>query len=200
MANERLNQQMDFVLEMDKLKKVIRRTYVNRGKRLENSAEHSWHVALQAMLLTEYANRPVDILRVIKMLLIHDIVEIIAGDTYIFSDADPIHQQVAESAAAEELFNMLPEDQAQALKVLWYEFEENTSPDACFAKAMDRLIPLIHNYHSKGISWKENNVSQEMVEQNILNIRPGSKSLWWYAQTVVDKAVSEGMLVSTDEL
>ena len=200
MLYERLQKQMDFILEMDKLKTIIRRTYVNGGKRLENSAEHSWHVAMQALLLTEYANQPVDELKVIKMLLIHDIVEILAGDTYIFSTADMTQQQDREHAAAAELFAMLPEDQAEDLTNLWLEFEENTSPDARFAKAIDRLIPLLHNYQTRGISWKENSVTQEMVEQNILKIRPGSEKLWWYAQTVVDKAVEEGMLESSEDL
>lgn len=200
MLEERLQQQIHFILEMEKLKTVIRRTYVNGGKRRENSAEHSWQVALQAMLLAEYANHPVDVLKVIKMLLIHDVVEIIAGDTYIFSNSDPSKQREKEYAAAAELFGLLPEDQSEEIKKVWLEFEENISPDARFAKAMDRLIPLLLNYQNKGISWKENSVTQEMVEQNILNIRPGSEKLWWYAQTVVDKAVEAGMLVSSEDM
>jgi putative hydrolase of HD superfamily len=194
MPDSRLDNQIAFILEMDKLKNVIRRNYINGGERLENTAEHSWQVALQAVLLAEYAREPVDVLRVVKMLLIHDVVEIIAGDTYIYDEEQKSSQAEKEAAAAEELFGMLPEDQMQELKSLWFEFEGRASADARFAKSMDRLLPLLQNYQSGGRSWKEHQVTREMVENNARNIRPGSEAIWEYAQTIIARAAEEGLL------
>ncbi len=195
MDQNRLDSQVSFILEMDKLKNVLRRNYINGGERLENTAEHSWQVALQAVLLAEYANETVDVFRVVKMLLIHDIVEIIAGDTYIYA-ADQADQAEKETQAAETLFGMLPVDQATELKTLWHEFEGKTSADARFAKAMDRLLPLLQNFHSNGKSWREHEITPEMVEKNILNIQPGSDALWQYAHHLLARAVAEGLLTS----
>jgi putative hydrolases of HD superfamily len=194
MAFERIEKQVEFILEMDKLKNVIRRNYINGGQRLENTAEHSWQVALQAVLLSEYASEPVDVLRVVKMLLIHDIVEIIAGDTYIYDLELKDEQAESELAAAETLFGMLPPDQKEALKELWLEFEAKQTPDARFAKAMDRLLPLLQNYQAGGRSWREHDVSRSMVENNARNIRPGSEKLWEYAQAKIARAAVEGLL------
>ncbi len=195
MNQDRLNDQISFILEMDKLKNVLRRNYINGGERLENTAEHSWQVALQAMLLAEYANEPVDVFRVVKMLLIHDIVEIIAGDTYIYA-VDQTGQAEKENSAAETLFGMLPPDQSEELKALWHEFEAKASADARFAKAMDRLLPLLQNLQSQGKSWREHGITAEMIEGNILNIKPGSETLWQYAHTLLARAVSEGLLTT----
>ena len=194
MQTSRLQQQMDFLVTIDKLKTVFRRNYVNAGERLENTAEHSWHAAMYAMLLAEYANQTVDPCRVVQMLLIHDIVEIIAGDTYIYSAVDPAEQQQKEYAAAEQLFGLLPPDQGSALLALWHEFEDNQSADAQFAKSIDRFVPLLQNYHAEGKSWQENGIIRAQVEQNNLKVRVGSEDLWRYAQTVVEDAVRQGYL------
>lgn len=195
MPDTRLDRQIAFILEMDRLKNVIRRNYINGGERLENTAEHSWQVALQAVLLAEYANEPIDTLRVVKMLLIHDIVEILAGDTYIYDLELHGEQQEKELAAAETLFGMLPLNQKDELKALWLEFEAMESADARFAKAMDRLLPLLQNYQSQGRSWQEHGVTRDMVQNNALKIRPGSETIWQYARELIDRAASEGILL-----
>ena len=194
MPDNRIDQQAAFLIEVDKLKNVIRRNHINGGERLENTAEHSWHVALQAVVFIEYASEAVDLLRVVKMLLIHDLVEIIAGDTYIYgTPADMQAQAGKEAAAAETLFGMLPSDQAGAFSALWQEFEAISSPDARFAKAMDRLLPFLQNYNARGLSWRQHGVTPEMVQANLLKIKPGSERLWRYAAGMLERAVQEGM-------
>jgi putative hydrolase of HD superfamily len=193
-ADQRLQQQVDFMIEMDRLKDVIRRTYINHGERLENTAEHSWQVALMAMVMAEYASEAVDISRVIRMLLIHDIVEIQAGDTYIYEQGHEEKQREEEELAARELFGMLPADQAVEFMALWHEFEAKQTPESQFAKALDRLMPTLHNYYSEGKSWLEHGVTREMVEENIMKIRPGSQALWEYAHKLLDDASRRGYL------
>lgn len=191
-----LDQQVAFILEMDKLKNVIRRNYINGGERLENTAEHSWQVALQAVILAEYTNQPVDPLRVVKMLLIHDIVEIIAGDVYVYASERASHA-ANEAQAAETLFGMLPSYQCQELKSLWFEFEAMQTADARFAKAMDRLLPFLQNYQAGGKSWQEHGVTRAMVEGNAQNIRPGSEALYQYAMALIERAAERGMFSSS---
>jgi len=180
-------------LELDKLKGVIRRNYLSDGERLENTAEHSWHVAMQALLFEEYANEPVQIMRVVKMLLIHDIVEILAGDTYIYAAGDETEQAGKEQAAAEALFGMLPADQARAYRLCWDEFEAIATPEARFSKAMDRLLPFLQNYRSGGLSWRQHHVTSGMVAEMLLKIRPGSEALYAYARGILDAAVQKGL-------
>lgn len=161
---DRLEKQLALLIELDKLKSVLRRTRVKSAEgRLENSGEHSWHVALMAVLMEEHANAPVDICRVMKMLLIHDVVEIDAGDTFVYDTAASKEQAEKEIKAAERLFGMLPTDQGQELLALWQEFEAAQSDDAKYAKALDRLIPMLFNYHNNGQSWKENSVTREQA-------------------------------------
>ena len=193
MQTDRIAKQTEFLMELDKLKGVIRRNYINGGERRENTAEHSWHVALQALLFQEYANEPVQIDRVIRMLLIHDVVEILAGDTYIYAPGDPGDQAAKEQAAAETLFGLLPSDQSADLKDLWGEFEAIETPEARFAKAMDRFLPILQNYHAGGLSWREHHITPKMVEGIILKIKPGSEALWAYATQVLEQAVQQGL-------
>ncbi|EGQ7710981.1 HD domain-containing protein [Vibrio parahaemolyticus] len=194
---ERLEKQLAFLIELDKLKSVLRRTRVKSAEgRLENSGEHSWHVALMAVLMEEHANAPVDIRRVMKMLLIHDVVEIDAGDTFVYDTAASKDQAEKEIKAAERLFGMLPTDQGQELLALWQEFEAAQSDDAKYAKALDRLIPMLLNYHNNGQSWKENSVTREQALTINKRIEFGSVILWDKAKELIEEATEKGWLKS----
>lgn len=191
----RLEQQLALLIELDQLKSVLRRTRVKSAEgRLENSAEHSWHVALMAILMEEHANEPVDIARVVKMLLLHDIVEIDAGDTFVYDAVASAEQEEKELAAAKRLFGMLPEEQGRALFELWLEFEAAESADAKFAKALDRLIPMLLNYHNDGQSWQEHGVTREQALAINKRIGLGSEVLWEKAQQVIAEATEKGWL------
>ncbi|HCE2682219.1 TPA: HD domain-containing protein [Vibrio parahaemolyticus] len=194
---DRLEKQLAFLIELDKLKSVLRRTRVKSAEgRLENSGEHSWHVALMAVLMEEHANAPVDICRVMKMLLIHDVVEIDAGDTFVYDTAATKEQAGKEIKAAERLFGMLPTDQGQELLALWQEFEAAQSDDAKYAKALDRLIPMLLNYHNNGQSWKENSVTREQALTINKRIEFGSVTLWDKAKELIEEATEKGWLKS----
>ncbi|HCG8481126.1 TPA: HD domain-containing protein [Vibrio parahaemolyticus] len=194
---DRLEKQLALLIELDKLKSVLRRTRVKSAEgRLENSGEHSWHVALMAVLMVEHANAPVDICRVMKMLLIHDVVEIDAGDTFVYDTAASKEQAEKEIKAAERLFGMLPTDQGQELLALWLEFEAAQSDDAKYAKALDRLIPMLLNYHTNGQSWKENSVAREQALTINKRIEFGSVTLWDKAKELIEEATEKGWLKS----
>ncbi|MBM5429682.1 HD domain-containing protein [Vibrio parahaemolyticus] len=193
----RLEKQLALLIELDKLKSVLRRTRVKSAEgRLENSGEHSWHVALMAVLMEEHANAPVDICRVMKMLLIHDVVEIDAGDTFVYDTAASKEQAEKEIKAAERLFGMLPTDQGQELLALWQEFEAAQSDDAKYAKALERLIPMLLNYHNNGQSWKENSVTREQALTINKRIEFGSVTLWDKAKELIEEATEKGWLKS----
>ena len=192
---QRMEKQLALLMELDKLKSVLRRTRVKSAdKRLENSAEHSWHVALMALLFAEHANEPVDISRVVKMLLLHDVVEIDAGDTFVYDAAASEQQAEKELAAAQRLFGMLPDDQRDELSALWHEFEEAQSADAKFAKALDRLIPMLLNFHNQGQSWREHSVTREQALTINRKIELGSHALWEKAQEIIEQATQNGWL------
>ena len=194
MDKKRFDQQIRFILEIDKLKSIIRQSYLLAGTRKENSAEHSWHVALMAMLLAEYAEQSVDLLRVLKMLLIHDIIEIDAGDTYCYDEAGILNQSSRENTAAERLFGLLPEDQKVELRELWGEFEAQSTPEAKFAATIDRLMPLFHNYHTEGRSWREHGIKKDQVSVRNEAMKDGSLPLWEYAMSLIDDAVDKHYL------
>ncbi|USD53737.1 HD domain-containing protein [Vibrio sp. SCSIO 43155] len=194
---ERLEKQLALLIELDQLKSVLRRTRVKSADgRLENSGEHSWHVALMAVLMQEHANAPVDIARVMKMLLIHDVVEIDAGDTFVYDVAASKEQEEKEFRAVQRLFGMLPSDQGEELLALWHEFEAAQSNDAKYAKALDRLIPMLLNYHNDGQSWKENGVTQEQALTINKRIEFGSVTLWDKAKELIEDATENGWLKS----
>ncbi len=160
----RLQQQIQFLAEIDKLKQVLRRTWLLDQSRFENDAEHSWHIAVAAMLFLEYADDPnVDVLRVIKMLLVHDLVEIDAGDTYAYDEQACLDQAEREQKAAERIFGLLPPDQAAAFRALWEEFEARQTPEARYAAALDRFQPLLHNYLTNGRAWRDHAVTSDRV-------------------------------------
>ncbi|MGI9948401.1 HD domain-containing protein [Vibrio hyugaensis] len=194
---ERLEKQLALLIELDQLKSVLRRTRVKSAEgRLENSGEHSWHVALMAVLMQEHANAPVDIGRVMKMLLIHDVVEIDAGDTFVYDVAASKEQEEKELKAAERLFGMLPSDQSSELLALWNEFEAVQTDDAKYAKALDRLIPMLLNYHNDGQSWIENGVTREQALTVNKRIELGSVTLWDKAKELIEGATEKGWLKS----
>jgi putative hydrolase of HD superfamily len=200
MADERLEQQIRFILEIDALKGVLRRSYLLAGDRPENSAEHSWHVAVMAVLLAEHANERVDTSRVVRMLLVHDLVEVDAGDTYVYDSAGAEAKAEREARAATRLFGMLPEDQGRELRALWDEFEEGHTADARFAAALDRLMPVLHNVHTAGRSWREHGITADRVIARNAAISRGSRKLWEYARALIDGAVAGGDLApSTPE-
>ena len=194
MDKKRFDQQIRFILEIDKLKSIIRQSYLLAGTRQENSAEHSWHVALMAMLLAEYADQSVDLLRILKMLLIHDIIEIDAGDTYCYDEAEALNQSSRENVAAERLFGLLPQDQKVEWRELWGEFEARSTPEAKFAATIDRLMPLFHNYHSEGRSWREHGIKKDQVSARNEAMKDGSLALWQFAMSLIDDAVDRQYL------
>jgi putative hydrolase of HD superfamily len=182
------DKQFDFLREIDQLKSVIRKSPLIDQSRKENSAEHSWHLAMYALILKDSSEKEINIERVIKMLLIHDIVEIDAGDHPLHETIDNSLQEEAERKAAERIFSLLPDQQGNELKALWYEFEAAESNDAVFAKSLDRLQPLIHNVATNGGTWIEGNVSHEQVKQRYGSvIAEGSRTLWDYAKGLVNR-------------
>lgn len=177
----RMDQQFDFLRELDKEKQIGRQTYLADGSRLENDAEHAWHMAVMALFLSEYSNEPVDLLRTISMILLHDVVEIDAGDTYAYDFEAKKTQKEREQRAAERIFGLLPEDQAEKMWALWLEFEEWETPEAKFAHAMDNVQPLMLNAAAAGKSWDEHEVCLEQVLKRNGRSKEGAKTLWEYA-------------------
>ena len=192
---DRLRRQIEFVMEIDKLKKVMRQTYLMDQSRKENDAEHSWHLAAMAMLLAEYAaDGETDISRVMKMVLVHDLVEIDAGDTFCYDEEGARTKPAREQAAADRIFNMLPDDQATELRALWDEFEARRTPEARFAAALDRLQPLLHNYATDGKAWREHGITIDQVLARNKHIAEGSQALWQYAVHMIMDAADKGWL------
>jgi putative hydrolase of HD superfamily len=193
---DRLAEQLRFALEIDKLKQVLRRTYTGDGdcRRRENTAEHSWHFALMVVLLVEYADAPIDLMKTVKMALVHDIVEVDAGDTYCYDAKGNLDKAGREQQAAERIFSLLPPDQAKELRALWEEFEERQTPESKFANAIDRLQPVLLNYHARGKSWRENGITKAKVIARNEPIGEGSTALWDYVRNLLDAAVREGYL------
>jgi putative hydrolase of HD superfamily len=185
---------MKFIVEIDRLKKVIRQSALVDGSRQENDSEHSWHIAVMAFLLSDYANSDVDILKVLKMVLIHDLVEIDAGDTFAYDEVNSKTQNDRETRAAKRIFGLLPEDQREELYSLWEEFESMSTPEARFAVAIDKLQPLILSYNNKGWSWERHGVVRSQIVEEKRSIAEGSKKLWDVAQEFIEASVSEGFL------
>ncbi len=191
---DRLDKQVQFILEIDKLKNILRRSYLIEDQRLETSSEHSWHVAVLASILAEHADEKIDTTKVIKILLFHDIVEIDAGDTFLYDSKGSVDKAEKESRAAERIFGLLPEDQAEEMKNTWDEYEARETPEAKFAYAMDRFMPILHNYHTQGKSWKEHKIRLDQVLSMNKPISEGSEKLWEYAFALINDAVAKGFL------
>ena len=195
MGPHRLNRQLAFLLEIDGLKDVVRRSFLLNGRRRENTAEHSWHLAVMAPVLAEYAEAPVDMGRVIRMVLIHDIVEIDAGDTYCYDTDGNLDKAEREFHAADRIFGLLPQDQEVQMRSLWEEFETMDTPEAKFARSLDRLMPLLHNFHTGGRSWREHRITRSQVMERMRPVREGSEALWRLAVSIIDQAVERGYLI-----
>lgn len=193
-VDKRLRQQMQFLLEADKLKLVERRNLVADGSRRENSAEHSWHIALMALVLAEYAEEPLDLARVVQLLLVHDLVEIHAGDTFLFDPAANLDKSQREQAGANALFSLLPLEQAQQFRGLWDEFEERQTPEARFAAAIDSFQPILQNWETQGGSWRASGVTGAKVLERKRSDLEGFPRLWSYAQHLVKDAVERGYI------
>ena len=194
MTDERLKQQLEFVLEIDKEKNIFRQTHLSGHGRNENDAEHAWHMAIMAYLLREYSNEEIDIARVMLMCLIHDIVEIDAGDTYAY-DAEGLKTQKArEDAAKERIFSLLPEDQKQELLQIFDEFEAFQTPEAKFARAMDNLQPLLLNNSNDGGDWKEHEVTAENVYGRQRKTKLGSEKLFEVTDRILKANIAKGNL------
>jgi len=198
--NERLEKQKAFMLEIDKAKNIFRQTRLSGKGRRENDAEHSWHMALMAFLLAEHANEEVDILRVIKMILIHDLVEIDAGDTYAYDNVGNQTKRVREEAAADRIFGMLPKDQEQELWELWEEFEENETPEALYAHVMDNFQPLTLNDSNGGWDWKKRGVKKSQILKRNEKTADGSKAIWECMELIIDKNVKDGSIILDEDL
>lgn len=194
---QELIKQLDFITEVDKLKSIYRQTFVKPdNNRRENSAEHSWQIALSAILLQEYANEEIDILTVVKMLLIHDIIEIDAGDLFAFAkDDEQKEQEEKEKKAAKRIFSLLPYEQEEEFKNLWFEFEETKTANARFAKSIDRILPLIHNMNNDGGTWVEHKISKSQVLKRNEYLKELSPKLWSYVETQVELSLKNGWLL-----
>lgn len=193
--DQRLKHQLDFIVEVDKLKGIYRQNVVIDSNKNENDAEHSWHISLMAMLLREYfVHEETDILKSIEMLLIHDLVEIDAGDTFCYDEKGYLDKAEREQKAAERIFGMLPEDQAGKVFSLWKEFEEQTTPEAIFASCMDRFQPLLLNINTKGHTWQKPGVdSQKVLKRNEL-LKDNMPALWSKVEEMVEDSIQKGYL------
>ncbi|MBE9544065.1 MAG: HD domain-containing protein [Proteobacteria bacterium] len=192
---DRFKQQIEFILEVDKLKHVLRQTILMDKSRRENSAEHSWHIALTVMVLSEYArDAGIDFFRVMKILLVHDLIEIDAGDTYCYDDQGRKDQGQREKLAADRIFNILPPDQAGTFRDLWDEFEERKTPESRFANALDRVQPLLHNYFTRGQTWQDNDIKSDQVKSRMQPVDDGAPALWNYVSSLISDAVKKGFL------
>ncbi len=192
---DRLQKQIDFLLEVDKLKTILRRSSITDGSRRENDAEHSWHLCMFALVLVEYAPENTDISHTIKMLLVHDLVEIYAGDTYLYDEEGNKTKAAREKAAADKLYAMLDKEQGRELKELWLEFENCDTNEAVFANSLDRLQPILLNYMNKGALWKENNVHKNDVMKHSYRLtEKATPKLRQFACALLDMAVEKGYL------
>ncbi|NLB78841.1 MAG: HD domain-containing protein [Clostridiaceae bacterium] len=195
MDNDRLSKQLAFIIEVDKAKQILRNTILMDASRRENDAEHMWHLALGVLVFSEHANsKELDLLKVLKMALIHDIVEIDAGDTYAYGEYDGQAVALREQKAARRIFGVLPADQATEFNELWDEFEAAETPEAKFAKAMDSFMPVLHNYQTQGQQWQKHQVTKERIYARNARIEKGSGILWEKIKELLRDAVEKGYL------
>ncbi|MBD2106402.1 HD domain-containing protein [Nodosilinea sp. FACHB-13] len=196
MTNQRLQQQIAFVVEIDRLKQVLRQTQLMDASRRENSAEHSWHLAMMALVLAEYAPAEVDIQRAIHQVLIHDLVEIDAGDTFCYDAVGHDGKAEREQQAADRIFGLLPGAIAQDLRQIWDEFEAQATPTARFAASLDRIQPLLHNWQTQGGTWKQHGISRSQVMQRMAPVEKGAPELWPFVLEVIEESVAKGYLTA----
>ncbi len=189
---ERLERQLRFLLELDKQKEIVRQTYLADASRKEGDAEHAWHLAVMAFLLADYANEEIDVLKTIKMVLLHDVVEIDAGDTYAYDTEGSKTKRIREERAADRIYGMLPEDQKQEYRALWEEFEQRETPEAKFANTLDKVQPALLNHASGGKSWREHGIKKEQILNRNRTTHEGSETLWEYIRTLIEENTQKG--------
>lgn len=194
LVSERLLKDIEFIVELDRMKSVFRQTSIIGEDRYEDDAQHSWHIATMAMILSEYANEKVDICKVIKMLLTHDLVELFAGDTFCYDKEGNESKRERELAAADRIYGMLDEDKGKELRALWDEFEEGKTPEAIFAASMDRLQPMLSNYNNNGGTWRKFNVAKEDIYKRIAPVKKSSDQLWEFVQYMIEDAYERGLI------
>lgn len=194
MFTKRLEQQIQFVMEIDKLKQVYRQNLLMDGSRRENDVEHSWHIAVMAMILQEYSAEPVDLTKVLKMVLLHDLVEIYAGDTFCYDPEANLDKAQREESAARRIYSLLPPDQRDEYRALWEEFEDGRTPEAKFAICLDRLQPFIHNYKTHGGTWRMHDVTSEQVKKRMEPVKEASSVLGEYVQWIIEDSIAKGIL------
>ena len=193
-TNIRMNQQLRFTAEIDKMTSILRRTMLIDGTRRENDAEHSWHIAVMALIFSEYAKEKVDVGRAVKMCVVHDLVEIYAGDTFAYDTAGNLDKEEREKAAADKLFAQLPDEQGKEIRNLWEEFDSMKTPDAKYAACMDRLQPFLHNTLTQGQTWAESGTKRDSVEKRVLVIKDFMPEVYKWIEKNLDNAVEQGWL------
>lgn len=199
MQSDNLLKQVSFIKEIDKLKYIQRKTKLFNSDRNENDAEHSWHLAMMAIVLAEHSDKKIDILKVLKMVLMHDIVEIDAGDIFLYDTQKNHSNTEQELLAAQRIFGLLPKEQADEFIAIWKEFEDGETDEAKFAKAMDRFEPLLQNTSNNGGTWKEFNVPYQKVYDKKKEIKYGSETIWNYAENLINESVEKGILKKNQE-
>ena len=197
LSTDRIKQQISFIEQIDRLKLVLRQNLVMDESRRENSAEHSWHIATMAMVLAEYAPCTLDQLRVLKMLLLHDIIEVEAGDTFCFDVEANKDKQEREQLAADQVFGLLPADLNDEFRVLWDEFEEGETAEARFANSLDRFQVLLQNFNTRGGTWRIHNIEKARVIERMLLIKEGAPLLWPVVESYLEQACAQGLLKDT---
>ena len=193
--DDRLKEQIDFILEIDKMKEILRQNYLADGSARENDADHSWHLAMMALILSEYSNEKVDVTRVVPMVLTHDLVEIDAGDTYAYDEAGAFTKEKREKAAADRIFGILPKEQGTWMRGLWDEFEACNTPESKFAHVLDNSLPLFLNHAAGGISWKEHKVKRSQIYKRNRITGDGSAKIWEYMQELIQENINKGNII-----
>ncbi|MEG1060371.1 MAG: HD domain-containing protein [Oscillospiraceae bacterium] len=197
MTDDRFEKQLRFIVEIDKMKNIFRKTLIIDGTRRENDAEHSWHIAVMAILLSEYCkDKSVDVMRAVKMALVHDLIEIYAGDTFAYDEAGNSTKEERERDAADRLYALLPQEQGAELRALWEEFDAEITPDARYAAAMDHLQPFIHNYMTDGHTWREGKVTAAQVCKRMEIVRTETPELWGFVERVIEEYTKKGCIIA----
>ncbi|MEG0913828.1 MAG: HD domain-containing protein [Oscillospiraceae bacterium] len=197
MTDDRFEKQLRFIVEIDKMKNIFRKTLIIDGTRRENDAEHSWHIAVMAILLSEYCkDKSVDVMRAVKMALVHDLIEIYAGDTFAYDEAGNSTKEDRERDAADRLYALLPQEQGAELRALWEEFDAEITPDARYAAAMDHLQPFIHNYMTDGHTWREGKVTAAQVCKRMEIVRTETPELWGFVERVIEEYTKKGCIIA----
>lgn len=194
LISERLKKDIEFIVELDRMKSILRQTSLIGENRREDDAQHSWHISVMAMVLSEYANEDIDLCKVIKMLLTHDLVELYAGDTFCYDKVGNEDKRQRELAAAEKIYGMLDEDKGRELRALWDEFEGMKTPEALFAASMDRLQPMLNNYYNNGGTWKKFDVAQSDIYKRISPVEKSSDELWGFVKYMLEDAFDKGLI------